>query len=584
MSKVYILPEIIIWDKKITTYCHPNVFAKKQKEMVNWTNAHDFRHYSRQEYILYIDGVEIPRKDNRMMSPLSESYYYYGKVNNWGLFSFDIEPGEHTIRIEAYQESFYKEEDLFPFTKNGERCQRIHIVNSNGSIIPYKQYKYKFKDEIKFYVGAGNNVYFRFYLEYEQYYPLCHEKRYFYTGNLNCCQYNDINCWFHYNYLKYAINHKVDFAQINYATLKQYMDKRFQEYSAIVYNEQMPEPTADDINGGHIVKSTTGNSNTNSNSTPKQTKTTDTKQDGPALTSNTSRATAVTKVTSSVSSKPMSISEQAKAAGKTIAEFIMDKPEPVKPKKRIVKKEVTKYIKYYDTEDFKELMEGFDYKVEDGEVVVEKVNKSSKELIVPDGVTVIKTGAFSELDGVTFVKLPYSVKVVEKGAFKNNKSIQKVEFLSKVSVIEEETFYGCSSLKEIGISPYTKRIKTNAFLGTSIKKVYLPYGIKIVEDAFDKSVTIVYGTQRQIDVEKQVYDAIVAEALIDKNNKDKISELKKQFEIELSQMEKDFNETKEQLSQASGCKKQSTSEFKANELEIEIQELKDKIRKIKEKL
>jgi len=572
MPKVYILPEIVIWDKKISTYCHPDVFAKKQFQRVDWREAYKENHFSHQEYILYLDGVEIPRKDNRMMSPLTESYLYYGKVNNWGLFSFDITPGEHTLRIDARQESYYKEEHLFPFTKNGETCQRIHIVDNGGSLLsPYKQTIARYKDEIKFNVGSSN-VYFRYYLEYEQHYPLCHEKRYFYVGSLNNCRHNDLNCWFYYDYLKYARNQKMSFDQISYATLKCYMDERFKDFSAIVYNEPMPEPSEEELAEMNVVKSSTGNG-----LSPIK---------GNASNAKANSTRSVTPSTNG-SGTTLSIAEQAKAQGKTIAQFIMDRPEPANPRKRIVKKEVEKHIKYYDTDNFKQLMQDFSYSVVDKEVILEKVIYQKNEIIIPDGVTIIKENAFGEyLDKTQFVKLPYSVKILEKGAFKNNKNIEKVEILSRIEAIENETFFGCSNLKEIKISSYAKKIKSKAFLGTKLKKVYLSDKVKVNEDAFEKDVEIVYGTQKQIDIEKQVYDAIVEESLIDKNNKDKLIELKKNFEIEQENLKKDFEEFKGQLllnSSKNNEDKSSTSN-KFIELEREIEELKVKIKSIKEKV
>ena len=527
MPKVYILPEIIIWDKKISNYCHPDVFEKKKYQRVDWREAFKENHFSHQEYILYLDGVEIPRKDNRMMSPLTESYLYYGKVNNWGLFSFDITPGEHTLRIDARQESYYKEEHLFPFTKNGETCQRIHIVDNGGSMLsPYKQTIARYKDEIKFNVGS-NNVYFRYYLEYEQHYPLCHEKRYFYAGSLNDCRHNDLNCWFYYDYLKYARNQKMSFEQISYATLKGYMDERFKDYSAIVYNEPMPEPSEEELADMNVVKTSTGNGAANGVIA----------QVGTINTQATKGSGAKVVQTKSNETKSMSLKEKAQAAGKSLVDYILDKPDN-EPK--VVYKDKIKTVKYYDRKEFKDSMEDYDYEVIGDEVILHRVVNPKKEMVIPNGVTKITENAFGDyLKGVVSIHLPYSVKDIEKGAFKNNTAIEKIKIDANVTCIKSDTFSGCKKLKEIELPPSLKVIEKNAFDGVTIDNVFVPYGVSVEDGAFVKSVNIVHGNKKTLEIMEKVKAATELESSI--NVREEVAKIKEPDGVDYKEIEKMYD-------------------------------------------
>ncbi len=534
MPKVYILPEIIIWDKKINTYCHPDVFAKKKYQKVDWREAYKENHFSHQEYILYLDGVELPRKDNRMMSLLTESYLYYGKVNNWGLFSFDITPGEHTLRIEASQESYYKEELLFPFTKNGESCQRIHIVDGNGSVLsPYRKNIARYKEEIKFNVGSSN-VYFRFYLEYEQYYPLCHEKRYFYVGGLNDCRHNDLNCWFYYNYVKYAKNQKMSFDQISYATLKGYMDERFKDYSAIVYNEPMPEPSEEELADMNVVKSSTGNGAGNSGNTQGGTANAQTSKN---CDTKVAQVKSSTSQSSADETKPMTLKEKAQAAGKSLVDYILDKPD-TEPK--VVYKDKIKTIKYYETKEFKDSMKDYEYEVLGDEVILYRVINPKKEMVIPNGVTRVTENAFGDkLQKVEYVYLPYSVNDIEKGAFKNNSSIERIKIDSNITCIKGDTFSGCKKLKEVELPPSLKVIEKNAFAGVTLDNAFVPYGVKVEEDAFVKSVNIVQGNKKTLEIMEKVKSALAKEASI--NVRDEVSKIKEPDGVDYKEIEKMYD-------------------------------------------
>ena len=530
MPKVYILPEITIWDKKISTYCHPDVFAKKKLQRVDWREANKENHFSRQEYILYLDGVEIPRKANKMMSPLTESYYYYGKVNNWGLFSFDITPGEHTLRIEASQESYYKEEHLFPFTRHGETFHHIHITNSRGELCPFRKNISKYKDEIKFNVGSSN-VYFKFYLEYEQHYPLCHEKAYFYTANLNDCRHDNINCWFYYDYVKYAINHKMSFDQISYATLKSYMDERFKEYAAIVYNEPMPEPSEEEFAGINVVKSSTGNGTAvtrgNTANTPK-TRGADTVVVQAMLEDSQGAA---------AESRPMTLKEKAQAAGKSLVDYILDKPD-TGPK--VVYKDKIKIVKYYETKEFKDSMKDYEYEVIGDEVILYGVVNPKKEMLVPNGVTKVTENAFGDkLQKVEYLYLPYSVSDIEKGSFKNNATLERIKIDANISNLKADTFSGCKKLKEVVLPPSLKTIEKNAFAGVLIDNVFVPYAARVEDGAFEQTVNVVHGNKKTLEIMEKVKAAIALETSI--NVRDEVSKIKEPDGVNYKEIEKMYD-------------------------------------------
>lgn len=73
------------------------------------------------------------------------------------------------------------------------------------------------------------------------------------------------------------------------------------------------------------------------------------------------------------------------------------------------------------------------------------------ELEIPDGVTVIGYGAFSECSGLKAVKLPAALKKIEFCSFAGCKVLESVNIPDGVTEIEYSAFYKCNMLKYVTI-------------------------------------------------------------------------------------------------------------------------------------
>ena len=83
------------------------------------------------------------------------------------------------------------------------------------------------------------------------------------------------------------------------------------------------------------------------------------------------------------------------------------------------------------------------------------MDENTGSLTIPDSVTAIGEGAFSNLEGLRTIIIPSTVKRIEKNAFKNNTTLENVIIQEKdgegVEYIGDNAFYGCSNLQTINL-------------------------------------------------------------------------------------------------------------------------------------
>lgn len=518
MPKVYILPDIIIHDRDVPSYFYPDSASRYSKNILNWQTVGENLIYSDNAYTIFLDGIELPKKKG---TPHCYDPYvpneYYGKIGQWGLFSFDVTPGEHTIKIEAHQESYYEEKFLGKTRKGG------HRVNFSK---PYQKINNKFNKEICFNVGNGN-AFFYYYLEFEQYYPVltCVHESVFGAPH-GTFKTDGLNEWFCRKIFKYSINNKFSFQQIDYSTLKSYLDKRMSQGYYNAYNEPIPKPNADDET--HIVNFSLMGAEVKTNAV-QDVKNSDNK----------------TTLTLNVTNEEKEISLKVQPIEK--------KTEP-----KIVIKEVIKNTPYYETAGFKKLMQDYEYEIASGEVVLKKVLNTKKEMIVPNGVSIIKNNAFGDyLKDVVLVHIPYSVTTIESGAFENNKSLEKIVIDANITTIKQNTFSGCVNLKEITLPPTLKQIESGSFDGVGADVVFVPFNAKVEEGAFNKNVKVVKGNKKTLEIQEKVKQAIELESSINvREEVSKISapvlnlnDIKTKYDEEIEQIEKGNLEKLEEYKQ-----------------------------------
>ena len=109
--------------------------------------------------------------------------------------------------------------------------------------------------------------------------------------------------------------------------------------------------------------------------------------------------------------------------------------------------------------------------------------KVEGNIVIPDGVTLIPSHAFSNLTGITSVTIPDSVTSIGSYAFYNCSSLTSVTIGNGVTSIGYWAFYGCSSLTSVTIPDSVTSIGQYAFCDCSgLQSVTIGNGVTRIED------------------------------------------------------------------------------------------------------
>lgn len=108
------------------------------------------------------------------------------------------------------------------------------------------------------------------------------------------------------------------------------------------------------------------------------------------------------------------------------------------------------------------------------------------ELVIPDGITEIKSGKFYAIQSLTAVTIPGSVKTVGQQAFASCSGLRSVTLLDGAGEISDNMFDHCTSLNSITIPDTVTRIGKSAFMDCgSLLQIHLPSSIQeIGNEAF----------------------------------------------------------------------------------------------------
>ena len=114
------------------------------------------------------------------------------------------------------------------------------------------------------------------------------------------------------------------------------------------------------------------------------------------------------------------------------------------------------------------------------------MDENTGSLTIPDSVTSIGEGAFSNLEGLKTIIIPPTVKRIEQNAFRNNTTLENVIIQERngegVEYIGESAFYGCSNLKNIDLPDTITYIGGQAFRHNSnLDNIILPSKLKKLE-------------------------------------------------------------------------------------------------------
>ena len=122
--------------------------------------------------------------------------------------------------------------------------------------------------------------------------------------------------------------------------------------------------------------------------------------------------------------------------------------------------------------------------IEDGVLIEYK--GSGGEVVVPEGVTYIASGAFKGKESVTKVTLPDGVYGIGANAFENCKNLTQVSMPDSVTYIGRGAFSGCKSLTAISLPDGIFEICPKTFIYCeSLQSIQLPRDlVQIGEEAF----------------------------------------------------------------------------------------------------
>ncbi len=84
------------------------------------------------------------------------------------------------------------------------------------------------------------------------------------------------------------------------------------------------------------------------------------------------------------------------------------------------------------------------------------------EIVVPETITTIKAGAFSNCKNIKNIILPETLEVIGQGAFEECDGISEIIIPDKVTKIDRYTFFGCDNLKKITLGKGVKKVLAGA--------------------------------------------------------------------------------------------------------------------------
>lgn len=124
----------------------------------------------------------------------------------------------------------------------------------------------------------------------------------------------------------------------------------------------------------------------------------------------------------------------------------------------------------------------------EGRNILIDCKSSSKNIVIPDEVVTIGTGAFY-MSGIESVAFSENTKVIGMRSFMGCKNLEEVEIPNGVLLVDTQAFYNCTALKNASVAQSVELIKTQAFVNHSGKLViYGSYGSAAEEYAKENGI------------------------------------------------------------------------------------------------
>ena len=146
------------------------------------------------------------------------------------------------------------------------------------------------------------------------------------------------------------------------------------------------------------------------------------------------------------------------------------------------------------------------------------VDEKTGSLTIPDRVTSIGEGAFTNLEGLKTIIIPSTVKRIEQNAFKNNTTLENVIIQEKdgegVEYIGTGAFYGCSNLQTINLPDTITTIGGSCFRNcTKINNVKLPSNLKTLDNQTFSGCTNLQNIELPQNVESLNSESLVGTSI-----------------------------------------------------------------------
>ncbi len=129
------------------------------------------------------------------------------------------------------------------------------------------------------------------------------------------------------------------------------------------------------------------------------------------------------------------------------------------------------------------------------------MDEATGSIIIPQSVTKIGEGAFSNLEGLRTIVIPGTVKEIARNAFSNNKDIEKVEINNGLERICDRAFYNCANLQAITLPDSIIDIGSECF-----RYCYKLDNVKLPENLTTIKTLTFYGCSnlKQIELSKEL--------------------------------------------------------------------------------
>lgn len=108
-------------------------------------------------------------------------------------------------------------------------------------------------------------------------------------------------------------------------------------------------------------------------------------------------------------------------------------------------------------------------------------NDKITSVSIPDSVTLISPYAFNQCTNLTSVTIPNNVTTIGNSAFSDCTKLSSVVLSNKLETIGYGAFARCNNLTNITLPDSLKSIGAKAFVGTGLSKIYIPSSVDTIK-------------------------------------------------------------------------------------------------------